>query len=686
MPFFGTPFRARVRAAIADSNLQAALDANAARRVRARRRAFASLPEPLETLRARAHAVRAETIERLDEHLARFIARAEANGLIIHRARDAEEARRIVLEIIGQARKGAQENAALVVKSKSMLSEEIDLNRALEAAGHRVVETDLGEYIVQLRGERPSHIITPAVHLRRQDVARLFEEELGLPYTEDVAELTAAARRELRHLFLSADVGISGVNFGVAENGTLCLLTNEGNGRMVTTLPPVHIALMGMERLVPTMDDLALMLSLLPRSATGQKITVYTTLIQGPRRPGESDGPRERHLVLIDNGRSALRGSPLEEALYCIRCGACLNVCPVFREIGGHAYVGARGEPTPYPGPIGSALSPALFGPATFGHLAQASTLCGACAEACPVQIALPRLLLRVRSGRMYAVGRERPVRGVGVPFAVRLGLRLFAWAATRPALFYSAQRGLTALARLLSPRSAWLNLPAFTGWGMRRAFPRPAARPLRAPAVGVEERPGTGASASVGERSGGASGREEGQGAVERFVAEARALGASVVTCSGDDLAGEVLAFLRARGADEVAAWDASRLPEGLAEALREAGIRLRSPDPETRFGLTGAAGAVAEMGTLILPGGPGRPQTASLLPEVHLVVVRAADIFPDLRSALRALPWRDAAMTTLVSGPSRTADIEMTLTIGVHGPGEVAIFVTGVDKRERP
>ena len=211
-----------------------------------------------------------------------------------------------------------------------MVTEEIELNHALEAAGHRVVETDLGEYIVQLRGEKPAHIITPAVHLRRHEVGKLFQEKLGIPYTEDIPTLTNTARKVLREVFLTADVGITGVNFGVAETGTLCIVTNEGNGRMVTTLPPIYIALMGMERIVPTLDDLALMLSLLPRSATGQKLSVYTQLIHSPRRADEMDGARERHLIIIDNGRSRLQHSPLREALYCIRCGACLNACPSF--------------------------------------------------------------------------------------------------------------------------------------------------------------------------------------------------------------------------------------------------------------------------------------------------------------------------------------------------------------------
>jgi L-lactate dehydrogenase complex protein LldF len=377
------PFKERIRISLADANLQSALDANAERRITVRREAFASLSDP-QMLRQRARAVRAEVIANLNDYLEKFLTRVQENGVIIHRAGDAAQAVQCIVEI---ARK---HGARLVAKSKTMVSEEIRLNHALEAAGLRVVETDLGEYIVQLRGEPPSHIITPAVHLRRQDVGLLFHEKLGIPLTEDIPDMTAAARDVLRKVFLSADIGLSGVNFGVAETGTLCVLTNEGNGRMVTTIPPVHIALMGMERLVPSLDDLALMLALLPRSATGQKITVYANLLHGPRRSDEPDGPRERHLVVVDNGRSALRQSPLAEILYCIRCGACLNGCPVFREIGGHAYVGADGQGSAYPGPMGSVLSPALFGRAEFGHLARASSLCGACKENCPVDIDLP--------------------------------------------------------------------------------------------------------------------------------------------------------------------------------------------------------------------------------------------------------------------------------------------------------
>ena len=332
----------------------------------------------------------------------------------MHRAADGREAVEIVLRI------AHQHAARLIAKSKTMVGEEIRLNQALEAEGIKAVETDLGEFIVQLRGEPPSHIITPAVHLTRREVGQTFAEKLGIPYTEDIPTLTATARRVLRQTFLEADIGVSGVNVGVAESGTLCIVTNEGNGRMCTTIPKVHIALMGIERMVPTMQDLALILELLPRSATGQKLSVYTSLINSPRTREEIDGAEERHLVLVDNGRLALQKSPMREVLYCIRCGACLNACPVFREIGGHAYYGANGQHTPYPGPIGSAVSPGLFGTDGFGNLARASSLCGACKEACPVDIDLPKLLLRVRAEgekRRKAIPCSQGIESGSAPF-----------------------------------------------------------------------------------------------------------------------------------------------------------------------------------------------------------------------------------------------------------------------------
>jgi L-lactate dehydrogenase complex protein LldF len=671
-------FHTAIGRSLADQNLQAALDANAARRTNAQQTAFASLPEPLETMRQRAHQVRAHTIAHLDQYLNEFITNAQANGMIVHRAAGAAQAQEIVLGI------ARERNARLVAKSKTMVSEEIHLNHILEQAGLRVVETDLGEYIVQLRGEPPAHIITPAVHLRRGDVGRTFQQKLGIPYTEDVSTMTAVARRNLRQVFLEADIGISGVNFGVAESGTLCIVTNEGNGRMVTTVPPVHIALMGMERLVPTLDDLALMLYLLPRSATGQKITVYTTLINAPRRPGELDGAEERHLILLDNGRSRMRNSPLNDALLCIRCGACMNACPVFRELGGHAYVGAQGDISIYPGPIGSIVSPGLFGQAEFGHLARASSLCGACQEACPVDIDLPKLLLRVRAGGLD-LKTERPPKKV--PASVAAGLRLYTWAATRPGLFAFGERLAGVISRLAAPFSDWLRLPAFTGWGFGKDLPRPAARPFRArfkevAAAGNQAAAHGGkpdeASSLKGVKT---SPREAPEPTtrelVERFSAELASLGGSISVCSSDRLAGQVVNILTERGNSELLAWEQAHLPAGLIAALREAGISVgHQVDPDCKVGLTGAVAAIAETGTVILPAGPGRLQSASLMPEVHLVVLHAADILADLPQGLNHPEVRSAGAINLISGPSRTADIEMTLTIGVHGPGEVHVF----------
>ncbi len=697
-------FHTHIQGALANPVLQDALDGNAQRRILGRLQALATLDDP-QAMRQRAHAVRAEAISNLDRYLDQFTAQAQANGIIVHKAADAQEANRTILEI------ARQNDARLIAKSKTMLSEEIHLNDALEEAGLRVVETDLGEFIVQLRGEHPSHLITPAVHLRRQECGETFHEKLGIPLTDDIPTMTAAARRTLREVFLTADLGISGVNFGVAETGTLCLVTNEGNGRMVTTLPPVHVALMGIERLVPTLDDLALMLALLPRSATGQKMSVYTSLIHSPRRPGEGDGPRERHLILIDNGRSAIRRSPMAEALYCIRCGACLNACPIFREIGGHAYVNIKGDPSTYQGPIGAVLSPALFGP-EFGNLARASSLCGACKEACPVDIDLPKLLLRVRAGLADAV-HTAPAQGVVyarpdpalkptprlVPWYLKWGLAFFTLIATSPARFHLAQRLAGFFGRLAAPFAPWIRLPALTGWGYSKDFPRPAARPFREVwkdsykgNQGIR-RSGTQAlgdsryQAPVlpGSRAPQHPSSQAPQSPIPssltgRFEEELVALGGTVTRCTESELGERVLALLKERGISAIMAWERAHLPAGLLDRLQEAGIGIcHTPDASVKAGLTGALAAVAETGTLALPGAPGMPLTASLLPEMHLVVLRENDIHQNLPEVLNMREVREAPAVALISGPSRTADIEMTLTIGVHGPGEVRVFCVG-------
>ena len=459
----------RITAALRNPILQAALDRNAERRRQGRDRAFAEL-SAAEAVRDRARAVRLETLAHLDRYLEQFVDNFERHGGRAHWAPDAAAARGIVLDIVQAAmrqypRQHDRAAVPLVAKSKSMLSEEIGLNAALEAAGWRVVETDLGEFIVQLRGERPAHIITPAVHLRREEVAALFGQHFGMAPSRDVKDMTAVARAQLRRVFFDAVVGISGVNLAVAESGSLILLTNEGNGRLVTTVPPVHIALLGIERLTPTLADGEILLRVLPRSASAQKVTSYISLLQGPRRPGEPIGVQERHVVLIDNGRSRLLGSERAEALLCLRCGACLNACPVFREIGGHAY-GAV-----YPGPIGLAIAPDLCG-YEFCELAGLSTLCGACREVCPVRIDLPRLALQLRGIALY---RQQQ------PGWLRWGMWMYAQVMASSGRYVLAQRmaaWVTAgLARVNRLRSL---PPPLNAWTARRDFPRLATETFR--------------------------------------------------------------------------------------------------------------------------------------------------------------------------------------------------------------
>ncbi len=653
--------RARIRRSLADPNLQAALDQNARRRMEGRVAAFASLPDHA-ARRARAHAVKEGVVAHLDTHLERFLRAVNANGIHTHPAADAAEAVGIILGILEQqaAVKGASTpgEPLLVAKSKSMVSEEIELNHALEACGMRVVETDLGEYIVQLRGERPSHIITPAVHLQRGDVGRLFAEKLDLPYTEDIPTLTQAARKVLRRVFLDADVGISGVNFGVVDTGTLCLVTNEGNGRMVTTLPPVHIALMGIERLVPSLDDLALFLSLLPRSATGQKLSVYTSLINAPL-PGQT-----RHLILLDNGRRALSRSPLAESLSCIRCGACLNACPVFREMGGHAYGSI------YPGPIGAVISGALVHP-DLACLAQASTLCGACREVCPVDIDLPALLLRVRAGDSPMPDGRKGRPGAGVPFSVRLGLGAFRHAAGRAWSFALFQRLGALFSRLYSPLHASMRLPAWTGWGFSKDLPRLAGTPFRArwrtlrqDVQGGDSDPRAAPRTRPAEPT-----LPPPQTLVAQFTAELSALGGHVHVLRAGNLPGRLAEFLFDRGIERVC------VDEAGAALVRGVEI-VPHADPDVTCGVTGALCGIAESGSLLLASGRGETLSASLLPAIHVAVLKASRLVATLAEARPLLNEHHAAMV-LVSGPSRTADIEMTLTIGVHGPGELHVFL---------
>jgi len=444
-------FHDRVETALRDANLHVALDRATSRFTTLRGNALASLPNA-DAVRDHARLIRAHTLSRLDAYLAQFADEVEAAGGHVHWASDAETANRIVLDI-------AQANGVKrVVKGKSMVTEETGLNHALEGIGVEVIESDLGERIIQLAGETPSHIIAPAIHKTKEQIGQLLHERLGVPLTHVPEEMTAAARESLRSDFLTADMGISGVNFGVAETGTLALVENEGNGRLTTTAPRVHVAVMGIERLVPALDDLGVMLQVLARSATGQKITVYTNLITGPRQKGEPDGPDELHVILVDNGRSRILGGELAEILYCIRCGACLNACPVYQHIGGHAYGSV------YPGPVGAVLTPALGGIGPWSDLPHASSLCGACREVCPVRIDIPRMLLELRS-EGHQAGKT--------PLWLKMGLSVYRFAVVRPRLFRLAM-AVSRLATRVLARQGWLRRlpPPLSGWTAHRDFP----------------------------------------------------------------------------------------------------------------------------------------------------------------------------------------------------------------------
>lgn len=444
-------FRGRIQDAFA-KGVPVAIDSGARGHYQGRLNASAAFPQ-MEDMRDRAREIRAHTLTRLDHYLGQFADAVEEGGGHVFFAADAAEANEYIVRL------AEAEDVARIVKVKSMVTEEIHLNDALENAGVEVVETDLGEFIIQLAGETPSHIIAPVLHKNRHDVGELFASELGVDYTHEPAELNDIARHHLRERFLTADMGISGANFAVAEDGAIALVTNEGNGRISTTAPRIHVAVMGMERIVPTRDDLAVMLEVLARSATGQKLSVYSNIVAGLRREGEPDGPDQFHVVIVDNGRSATLGSKVAEILYCIRCGACLNVCPVYRHVGGHAYGSV------YPGPIGKVLTPSLFGLEQWHELPAASSLCGACEEACPVRIDIPKLLVELRQQSTDHM-----------PWGIRQGIVWYARISTRPRLFRFVTRAGGLVGRLLG-RGGWLRrIPGvLRSWSDKREMPAPA-------------------------------------------------------------------------------------------------------------------------------------------------------------------------------------------------------------------
>ena len=429
-------FRENAKAALADTHLRGALKNATSLFGERRKAAAASLPN-WEDLRTQARAIKDEVLSHLDRYLEEFVSSAEARGAQVHWARDAAEANSIIRSL------ATDRKAQIVVKSKSMTTEETHLNDALEAAGVQVVETDLGEYIIQLADEPPSHIIAPAIHKTRGQIGALFTAELGMPPTDDVDRLTSTARATLRDRFAAADLGISGVNFAIAETGTIVIVENEGNIRLTTSVPLIHIAVMGIEKVIPRLADLDVFLKLLPRSGTGQRLTTYQSFITGTKRKATDEGPDELHIVVLDNGRSRMLAHPVtRQSLACIRCGACLNACPVYQQVGGHAYGSV------YPGPIGAVITPQLMGIEKTAQLPYASSLCGACREVCPVKIDIPRLLLHLR-------GEISPRKGSK---AERLAFKLWAMAMTSPALYKLSATAGRLLQRVVPVSRAWTN------------------------------------------------------------------------------------------------------------------------------------------------------------------------------------------------------------------------------------
>lgn len=460
-------FDEKIHETLADPKLQLAIYKATGRLMEERRKAVEPDVCPdYQELRSQANAIKRHTVEHLDHYLEEFARQVEANGGKVVFCKDAEEVSDFVLSLARERR------ARLIVKSKSMTTEEIDLNERLEHHHLESVETDLGEYLIQLAHERPYHIVAPALHKTREQVADLLTDRLGVPRETVIEKQTMIARAVLREKFLAADIGISGANFLVADSGAVVIVENEGNARLTTSAPKIHIAVVGIEKLIPRAQDLAVFLKLLGRSSTGQWLTVYTSFLSGPRRESEIDGPDEFYVVLLDNGRTkVLADREKRQSLYCIRCGACLNHCPVYRKIGGHSF------PWVYSGPIGAILTPQFLGVRHEPGLPFASSLCGACAEVCPVKIDIPQILLALRSEVKKAEARE------GAGRLERLAFRVWAWIMRHPRIYELG--GMAAAAVAPSHGNGWLrSAPVSIGplraWLSQRDLPPPPAKSFR--------------------------------------------------------------------------------------------------------------------------------------------------------------------------------------------------------------
>jgi iron-sulfur cluster protein len=685
--------------ALRDSQLRRNLN-KATGTIRAKRAAVVGELPDWEELRSAGRAAKDRALADLDAQLERLEAAVAAAGGQVHWARDGAEANAL---ICGLARAAGVDE---VVKVKSIATDEIELNEALAATGVRAVETDLAELIIQLGGDSQSHILVPAIHKNRAEIRELFARELGLPeLTDEPAALAEAARLHLRRKFLDARMGISGANFAVAETGTVCVFESEGNGRMCTTLPEVLVTVMGIEKLLPSWRDMEVFLQLLPRSSTGERMNPYTSFWTGVR-PG--DGPQEFHLVLLDNGRTGTLADRVgRQALRCIRCSACLNVCPVYSRTGGHAYESV------YPGPIGAILTPQLHGLEQGRSLPWASSLCGACYEVCPVEIDIPRVLVHLRGRVTESEPAHKPEK-----LAMRAMYRAFS---SRRA-FERAQRAARAGSRPLARRGRITRLPwPLSGWTETRDLPEPPPETFRDWWRRERgERPGTPVPARLEPRAGEAAAPADGGGADARTVVLGRIRAALAdgtkaaepgrgyrvrsrrsrdeVVALFAERAGEYRATVRRAGATELArvltelcrAAGARRLavPDGLPDAwapdgvelVRDAGLSPHELDA-LDGALTGAALAIAETGTIVLDGGEAQGRRAlTLVPDYHLCVV-AADVIADLvpEAVERLEPAvRAGRPLTFVSGPSATSDIELIRVEGVHGPRTLHVVIS--------
>ncbi len=651
-------------------------------------------------------------ISRLHEHLVEFEQKATARGTVVHWAKDSEEARKIIFSIL------ERREVKRIIKSKVMTSEEIHLNDHLEQAGYHVLENDLGEFIQQLRKEPPYHFVAPCMHLSMQEISDLFQEKLKTAPTDDPEELTMIARRFLRQTYLTADAGITGANFIIAGTGMISITENEGNARLTGALPKTMITLVGIEKVLPRMSDLALFLPMLATAGTGQPVTCYNTAYGGPRQPGEIDGPEEWHVVLLDNHRTALLAdSEQRDALHCIRCGACLNVCPIFKNIGGLSYG------TTYQGPIGSVITPHFRGLQDWKHLSGASSLCGACTATCPVKIDIHHHLLHNR--RNAAREKPDPLEG--------LAWRVFARTINKPAIYQIGSklaRFAQPLHRLISatpldPMRAWTNTRATPKmaaqsfkewWGARNAGARPptpasqaGARPF--PAISgkiTASKPDAGIRAPQTSRDitlarirealiGAAVPPFEATTAQKRavlpavtdlipqFAANAEFLRAEFHLCADETAAKAMLAELTAHyGWKKIATHRGTLTDAVLPSSLPV----LDATDGYDRFeleacdaGLTECDALVAQTGSVILTARTGGGRALSVLPPHHVVIARREQLLPDLPAAYEFVQQRHGAewpsLTTLITGPSRTGDIERIIILGAHGPKKLTVVL---------